>query len=154
MKALPTDLHVHLAPRLPSGIKLESCLYLSKTRRPISEATNKFVDWLSTQPPGPIILLGHSLGGLLAAEVAVSKSTHSKRIIGLVAFDAPFLGMHPHVIISGIASLLPFDKGSKEKTEAELNDENIVKQIRGIDFNGLGENSIDCACNWHFIART
>lgn len=73
------------------------------------------------------------MGGLLAAEVATANSEQPKRVIGLVAFDVPFLGMHPHVIISGIASLLPGDKDDKEKTEAEMNDKSIVRQVHSDD---------------------
>lgn len=64
------------------------------------------------------------MGGLLAAEAATVPSNKSepnsshKRIIGVVACDVPYLGLHPHVVITGIASLLP--KGD-EKTEQELN---------------------------------
>ncbi|CAG7938039.1 unnamed protein product [Penicillium nalgiovense] len=63
-----------------------------------------------------VILLGHSLGGILAADVALllaASSTPSKdenglkhRILGLVNFDVPFLGLHPHVISTGIQGLL------------------------------------------------
>ncbi|KAL5483304.1 hypothetical protein ACEPAI_8534 [Sanghuangporus weigelae] len=143
-QAFPTDLHENLRLRLPSEIVLESCLYPTyKSRRPISEAAKKFIDWLGTQPAGPVILLGHSMGGLLAAEVATSDSHQSKRVIGLMAFDVPFLGMHPRVIISGIASLLPGDKESREKSEAELNDENVVKRIRGDDVDNNSDDSLD-----------
>lgn len=65
------------------------------------------------------------MGGLLAAEAAYGPSAQSKRVIGLVCFDVPFLGMHPHVVVSGIASLRPKESPS-EKTEKELNDENVV----------------------------
>lgn len=64
------------------------------------------------------------MGGLLAAEAVSSTSPVSKRIIGLVAFDVPFLGMHPHVIISGISSLLPKDQSNSEK---RMNDAHLVK---------------------------
>lgn len=70
------------------------------------------------------------MGGLLAAEAATDVSnapgaypaTRPRRIIGLIAFDCPYLGMHPHVVISGIASLFPKDGSAGEgKTERELN---------------------------------
>lgn len=84
---------------------------------------------MKTQPPGPVILLGHSMGGLLAAEAATDPSnipdaTTGKpcRIVGVIAFDTPFLGMHPHVIISGIASLFPKSPGNvRGKSEGEMN---------------------------------
>jgi pimeloyl-ACP methyl ester carboxylesterase len=54
-----------------------------------------------------VILLGHSMGGLMAADVALlqigTKPKH--RILGLVNFDTPFLGLHPHVFSFGIGSL-------------------------------------------------
>lgn len=75
-------------------------------------------------------MLGHSMGGLLAAEAATDpfnvpdeSSGRPRRIVGVIAFDTPYLGMHPHVVISGIASLFP-TKDSKEeekKLENEMN---------------------------------
>ncbi|CAE6531896.1 unnamed protein product [Rhizoctonia solani] len=43
------------------------------------------------------------MGGLLTAEVALAAPPG--RVIGLVSFDVPYLGVHPRVILSGIASL-------------------------------------------------
>ena len=70
-----------------------------------------------------MILVGHSLGGILAAEVVLLPpySPHTPdifrhRILGLVAFDTPFLGMHPGVIGTGIASLFRTDSTPSEKT--------------------------------------
>ncbi|EJD08409.1 uncharacterized protein FOMMEDRAFT_151266 [Fomitiporia mediterranea MF3/22] len=144
-QSFPTDLHERLRTRLPSGFVLESCLYPTyKSRRPISEAAENFVSWLSTQPPGPVILLAHSLGGLLAAEVATGSSSQSARVVGLVAFDVPFLGMHPHVIISGIASLLPKSKGASVRSESELNDGNVIKRVHldDVENAAAGGNSL------------
>lgn len=73
---------------------------------------------LTTQPPGPVILLGHSMGGLLVADAATDPSNKGqKRIVGMIAFDCPYIGMHPHVVISGIASL--FAKKDKEDDKTE-----------------------------------
>lgn len=73
-----------------------------------------------------IILLGHSMGGLLAGEVVLLPRLHPvqepgvrpyrHRILGLVGFDAPFLGMHPGIISSGLSSLFrPSPKPDKRK---------------------------------------
>ncbi len=77
------------------------------------------------------------MGGLLIAEAALDPSLVARRIIGLLAFDTPYLGMHPHVVVSGIASLLPKKEvpGSPSvtaqgmPTESEVNTSavNIVK---------------------------
>lgn len=59
-----------------------------------------------------VILLGHSMGGLLSAEVAllspystVGNRKRRHRILGTMNFDCPFLGIHPGVVVSGIGSL-------------------------------------------------
>ena len=49
-----------------------------------------------------VVLLGHSMGGILSAEVTL---LNKHRILGTVNFDTPFLGMHPGVIASGLGSL-------------------------------------------------
>lgn len=61
-----------------------------------------------------VILLGHSMGGILSAEIALLPSILSSRssaqgfrhcILGTMSFDCPFLGMHPGIVFSGIESL-------------------------------------------------
>lgn len=49
-----------------------------------------------------VILLGHSMGGLLAADVAL---LFRHRIIGIINFDVPFVGMHPGIIKAGLGSI-------------------------------------------------
>ena len=53
-------------------------------------------------PDTDVVLLGHSMGGILSAEVAL---LNKHRILGTVNIDTPFLGMHPGVIASGLGSL-------------------------------------------------
>jgi hypothetical protein len=81
------------------------------------------------------------MGGLLAAEAATDLSNNPdqhpgakpKRIVGMIAFDTPYLGMHPHVVISGLASLLPKGNGEenpqKQKTTKAMNDHPKVKIV-------------------------
>ncbi|KAF5313514.1 hypothetical protein D9611_008503 [Ephemerocybe angulata] len=128
-QSFPLHLQEKLASRIPSelDIRFQSSLYPTyKSVKPISHATKNFLAWLKTQPDGPVILVGHSMGGLLAADAATDPSNidelgKPKRIVGVIAFDVPFLGMHPHVVVSGIASLLPKDDGKKKKSEKEMN---------------------------------
>ncbi|KAJ2919703.1 hypothetical protein MD484_g667, partial [Candolleomyces efflorescens] len=132
---------LHLQEKLSSSvspelnIRFQSSLYPTyKSVKPLSFATKNFLQWLTTQPDGPVIILGHSMGGLLAAEAATQLSSpksgehpglRKKRVIGMIAFDTPFLGMHPHVVVSGIASLLPKgedgDDNEHHPTEKEMN---------------------------------
>jgi hypothetical protein len=79
------------------------------------------------------------MGGLLAADVATDPYNNPyqypgakpKRIVGVIAFDTPYLGMHPHVVISGIASLLPKgnEPGKKGQSDHAMNDPNQVKIV-------------------------
>ena len=86
------------------------------------------------------------MGGLLIAEAALDPSLVARRIIGLLAFDTPYLGMHPHVVISGIASLLPKKEvpgpssvpaqGMQTESEVNIEDVNIVKAHDAFPFGG------------------
>lgn len=73
-------------------------------------ADNRLIPHESDQTD--VILLGHSLGGILAAEVALaetedanSSTRHRHRMLGTINFDVPFLGMHPSVVGTGLSSL-------------------------------------------------
>jgi pimeloyl-ACP methyl ester carboxylesterase len=77
-------------------------------------------------PKTDIILVGHSMGGIVAAEVTLLPPQNSSslavselngksfrhRILGTINLDVPFLGAHPGVISSGLASIFnpPRDK--------------------------------------------
>ncbi|KAJ7672380.1 hypothetical protein DFH06DRAFT_91764 [Mycena polygramma] len=148
-QSFPKDLQEHLAANIPShlNIKIQTSLYPTyKSRKPIALATQNFLAWLATQPPGPVILLAHSMGGLLAADAATDSSNYgtprSRRILGVVAFDVPYLGMHPHVVISGIASLFPDDNPDKT-TAGDMNqhsDVQIVDDQVTDDWDGFKRN--------------
>ncbi|KAL8655425.1 MAG: hypothetical protein Q9210_000891, partial [Variospora velana] len=80
------------------------------------------------------VLLGHSMGGLLAADVALLTSTSAvtrgkvprHRIMGVVGLDTPFLGMHPSVVASGLGSLFRRDPG-------QLDSSDLSEQHDGLD---------------------
>lgn len=76
-----------------------------------------------------IILLGHSLGGILTTDVALLPSsplhphqTRKHNILGLINFDVPFLGLHPGIIQTSCKSLFHRDRDrdpSSAKHETE-----------------------------------
>lgn len=85
-----------------------------KSRKNISYARDDFSNWLYPHENSStdVVLLGHSLGGILTAEVVLLPSSvpgshdlFQHRILGTISFDTPFLGMHPSVVGTGIASL-------------------------------------------------
>ncbi|KAK0205601.1 hypothetical protein DFS33DRAFT_1258487 [Desarmillaria ectypa] len=135
-QSFPVDLQEYLEAQIPPelNIHIKSSIYPTyKSVKPISHATKNFLEWLTTQPPGPVILLGHSMGGLLAAEAATHTSNNfdgyrPRRIVAMIAFDTPYLGMHPHVVITGIASLFADDDKDK-KTESEMNEHPNVQIV-------------------------
>ncbi|PYH90722.1 hypothetical protein BO71DRAFT_401961 [Aspergillus ellipticus CBS 707.79] len=107
--------HVH---DVLTGLLGESHLVYSRvypqyeTRGDMQTAVDHFSTWLSPHEAEDldIILLGHSLGGILAADAALlpqstKPTTESKhRILGLVNFDVPFLGLNPRVYSTSISS--------------------------------------------------
>lgn len=97
---------------------------------PQQAATDRFVEWLTnetitlettTQSRAKVVLCGHSMGGLLIADAALgiahssapqvsdNETTQTSqshpmwpRIIALIAFDTPYLGLHPFVFKNGL----------------------------------------------------
>ncbi|KIY73825.1 hypothetical protein CYLTODRAFT_484973 [Cylindrobasidium torrendii FP15055 ss-10] len=131
-QSFPMDMQHYLTQHIPPqlGITVKSSLYPTyKSRKSIATGVNNILHWLNTQPSGPVILIGHSMGGLLVAEAAThmsnnpSTSTKPRRIMGVIAFDTPYLGMHPHVVVTGIQSL--FQNDADKKTESEVNDDTV-----------------------------
>ena len=104
-QSFPAHVHNVIATRLAESHVVHTKIYPRyKSRKHIEFARDSLSEWLRPhEGPGTnIILLGHSMGGILAAEVALLES---HRILGLINFDTPFLGMHPGVIVSGLGSL-------------------------------------------------
>ncbi|KIW12794.1 hypothetical protein PV08_07981 [Exophiala spinifera] len=129
-KSFPAHIHGSLTERLRDTHVVYTKIYPRyKSRRNISFAANDFSKWLAPHESDntDVILVGHSLGGILAAEVvllradATSSEEQSKhRILGLLAFDVPYLGMHPGVVGTGIASIFRTSPTAAEAAEESL----------------------------------
>lgn len=67
-------------------------------------------------PDTDVILLGHSMGGLLTAETVLlpspvqSPTPILNKILGTVSFDTPYLGMDPGIIKAGLGSIFRSDE--------------------------------------------
>lgn len=113
--SFPAHVHNLLASYLAESHVLHTKIYPRyKSRKNISYARDDFSNWLypHEKPSTDVVLIGHSLGGILTAEVVLlpsnvpgSHELFQHRILGTISFDTPFLGMHPSVVGTGIASL-------------------------------------------------
>lgn len=113
--SFPAHVHNLLASYLVETHVVHTKIYPRyKSRKNISYARDDFSNWLypHENPSTDVVLLGHSLGGILTAEVVLlpsnvpgSHELFQHRILGTISFDTPFLGMHPSVVGTGIASL-------------------------------------------------
>ncbi|KAF7594602.1 hypothetical protein BBP40_008869 [Aspergillus hancockii] len=142
-----------------------------KTRGPVHIARDNFSRWLSPHesPDLDVILLGHSLGGIVSAEVALMPSQSSPgravdvglnhRVLGLVNFDVPFFGLHPRVVTTGIGRLFrtkPDETSAANQSATPLED-NI--DPLGTTFNPAFTNDVKLTewAGWggarHFISK-
>ncbi|KAL4757192.1 uncharacterized protein BDW70DRAFT_153564 [Aspergillus foveolatus] len=135
----PRKVHDLLMVSMPQTHVVYSKIYPRyKTRGSLQDARDAISQWLSPLEASDldVILLGHSPGGLIAAEVAlVTSRTASNQIegmnlrqniAGLVAFDAPFLGLHPRVVGTGIGRL--FHRKADTKNEGK-DQEDAIRNI-------------------------
>ncbi|KAJ5780012.1 hypothetical protein N7457_005172, partial [Penicillium paradoxum] len=110
------DLPLHVHDLLTGSLSESHVVYTRmypryKSQGEIQTAVDQFSAWISPHEAHDldVILLGHSLGGILAADVArLQQSGRPKhRILGIVGFDVPFLGIHPRVIPTGTMGSMP-----------------------------------------------
>ncbi|KAG8158837.1 hypothetical protein KVR01_011280 [Diaporthe batatas] len=114
-RSFPAHVHYFLREQLSESHVVHSKIYPRyKTYKAIEVARDKFSAWLEPHEGDKtdVVLVGHSMGGLLAADVALIPSPNpvygspfKHRILGTISLDAPLLGLHPGIITSGIASL-------------------------------------------------
>ncbi|KAK3373692.1 hypothetical protein B0T24DRAFT_624207 [Lasiosphaeria ovina] len=114
-RSFPAHVHSFLKGVLADTHVIHSKIYPRyKTYKAIDVATDNFSTWLEPHesPTTDIILVGHSMGGLLAADVVLQPtqtpvygSPFRHRILGTISLDAPLLGLHPGIVVSGITSL-------------------------------------------------
>ncbi|KAH0293044.1 hypothetical protein KCU62_g1414, partial [Aureobasidium sp. EXF-3399] len=111
-QSFPAHVHSLVAALLSETHTVHTKIYPRyRSKKKIDFARDDFSRWLRPHegPTTDVILLGHSMGGLLCAEVALIPSLADgslrHRLIGTVNFDVPFLGMHPRVVKVGLASI-------------------------------------------------
>ncbi|KAF7874768.1 hypothetical protein EAF04_001942 [Stromatinia cepivora] len=113
-QSFPAHVHNLLSITLEATHIVHTKIYPRyKSRKAINFARDDFSNWLEPHEDSltDIILLGHSMGGILSSEVVLQPPSppanrpFRHRILGTISFDTPFLGMHPGVVVSGIGSL-------------------------------------------------
>ncbi|KAI1266732.1 hypothetical protein F5Y18DRAFT_445174 [Xylariaceae sp. FL1019] len=119
-QSFPAHVHKYLKLALSDSHAIHSKIYPRyKTYKSIEIARDNFSKWLEPHesPNTDVVLIGHSMGGLLSADVVLMHGYFKHRILGQVALDAPLLGMHPGIVVSGISSL--FRKNEPPKRVGE-----------------------------------
>ncbi|KAG8414653.1 hypothetical protein J3459_014199 [Metarhizium acridum] len=114
-RSFPAHVHALLKELLAETHVIHSKIYPRyKTYKAIEVARDNFSAWLEPHEGDgtDVVLVGHSMGGLLAGELVLMPNTNpyktqpfKHRILGTVAMDSPFLGLHPSIVVSGIAGL-------------------------------------------------
>ncbi|RMY57947.1 hypothetical protein D0865_02870 [Hortaea werneckii] len=113
-RSFPAHLHRLLTVLVAETHTVHTKIYPRyRSKRNIAFARDDFSRWLEPHEDEStdVVLFGHSMGGLLAAEVVLlpppppASRPFKHRILGTINFDVPFLGMHPGVVRSGLASI-------------------------------------------------
>jgi len=154
-QSFPLHVHRYLKEALAETHVIHSKIYPRyKTYKAIEVARDNFSNWLQPHesPSTDVVLVGHSMGGVLAADVVLMpgqrpQQTYLKhRIIGAVHLDSPILGLHPGIVISGISSLFrskPEKPGSPTGPGAQLGANASTSDVLSQTQSIYSENSFD-----------
>ncbi|KAF2157010.1 hypothetical protein K461DRAFT_219617 [Myriangium duriaei CBS 260.36] len=165
-QSFPAHVHNVVTTLLAESHVVHSKIYPRyRSKNNISIARDDFSRWLTPHESQStdVILLGHSMGGLLSVEVALMPSQQrlglQHRILGTLNLDVPFLGMHPRVVKSGLQSLfLPSpDKSANTPESGHLTTTssqpgpsqasgellNLTSSETGANFNHAFQNDIN-----------
>lgn len=114
-QSLPAHIHHLVAGTLSDSHTVHTKVYPRyHTRGDMKTLAEEFSNWLTphTSPTTDVVICGHSLGGALATEIVLlpprpleGRGPFRHRILGTIGFDAPYLGLHPHVVKYGIKSI-------------------------------------------------
>ncbi|KAG9046548.1 hypothetical protein FS837_004204 [Tulasnella sp. UAMH 9824] len=119
----------HILETTISNVKSECIIFPAyETKGELNQATERFADWLTTLTVkrenaegmgggagrARIVLCAHSMGGLLAADTCINMAKWRAdataplwpNIIACIAFDTPFLGLHPWVFRNQASKVL------------------------------------------------
>ncbi|KAF8605249.1 hypothetical protein BDV93DRAFT_490531 [Ceratobasidium sp. AG-I] len=127
--------------RLGGKVTVECLVFPAyETRGELKEAVERFVDWLTTltvqkevahnlnggSGKAKIILCGHSMGGLIAADalLSIARWRPDKTaplwpwIVGCVAFDTPYYGLHPTVFSNSATKAVDYVSAAQQAFSA------------------------------------
>ncbi|PKI85698.1 hypothetical protein MVES1_000262 [Malassezia vespertilionis] len=76
------------------------------TRGAMDRTVTELVAWINSEVDARessfgrqcmVVLCGHSMGGMIALDAALALQSTPHAVRGVLAFDTPYLGVHPHV---------------------------------------------------------
>ncbi|KAL5507804.1 hypothetical protein ACEPAH_5422 [Sanghuangporus vaninii] len=127
----------HIVAETITNVNVECIVFPAyETKGELSAAVERFVDWLTTLTverevangsgggagKAKIVLCGHSMGGLVAADslIGMVNSRPDKlaplwpKVIACIAFDTPYLGLHPFVFKNSVSKAFGYAKTAQQ----------------------------------------